>query len=360
MVRSAFAFIMIVAMPLAGCAVQAEPVGDASMTIKTLTGEPPIIIAHRGASGERPEHTLAAYQLAIEQGADFIEPDLVLTRDGVLVARHENEISETTDVADRPEFAARKTSKTIDGQDYTGWFTEDFTLAELKILRARERLPELRVANMQYDGQYEVPTFEEVLQLLSAHAEKSGKRIGVYPETKHPSYFKALGLSHDEPMLRLLTQYGYGGKADPVFIQSFEVGNLQALNEKTEIRLVQLVASGGGPPDRKGLGFSVDSLKEIATYADGIGPSKDMVIGRNALGQLNEPTGLVEAAHKAGLLVHPWTFRRENYFLPTDFKSGIDPREPGDLAGEIRAFVAAGVDGLFSDNPAQAVAAVKQ
>ncbi|WP_339825553.1 glycerophosphodiester phosphodiesterase [uncultured Parasphingorhabdus sp.] len=330
------------------------------MTIKTLTGEPPIIIAHRGASGERPEHTLAAYQLAIEQGADFIEPDLVLTRDGVLVARHENEISETTDVADRPEFAARKTSKTIDGQDYTGWFTEDFTLAELKILRARERLPELRVANMQYDGQYEVPTFEEVLQLLSAHAEKSGKRIGVYPETKHPSYFKALGLSHDEPMLRLLTQYGYGGKADPVFIQSFEVGNLQALNEKTEIRLVQLVASGGGPPDRKGLGFSVDSLKEIATYADGIGPSKDMVIGRNALGQLNEPTGLVEAAHKAGLLVHPWTFRRENYFLPTDFKSGIDPREPGDLAGEIRAFVAAGVDGLFSDNPAQAVAAVKQ
>ena len=359
-----FAFFMIGALALAGCGVQAGPSGEASMNIATLTGEPPVIIAHRGASGERPEHTLAAYQLAIEQGADFIEPDLVLTKDGVLVARHENEISETTDVADRPDFAARKTSKVIDGEEVTGWFTEDFTLAELKTLRVKERLPELRAANMQYDGQFEVPTFEEVLKLLNAHAAKRGKRIGVYPETKHPSYFKALGLSHDEPLLKLLKQYGYGGKDDPVFIQSFEVGNLKALNKKTNVRLVQLVASEGGPPDRTGQTFATmltaDGLKEIATYADGLGPSKDLVIGRNAIGQLGRPTGLVVAAHKAGLVVHPWTFRRENYFLPTDFKSGIDPRDPGDLAGEVRAFVGAGVDGLFSDNPAQVVTALKQ
>ena len=328
----------------------------------TFSGEPPIIIAHRGASGERPEHTLAAYALAIEQGADFIEPDLVLTRDGILVARHENEISETTDVAAKPEFADRKTVKTIDGARHEGWFTEDFTLAELKTLRAKERLPQLRAANAAYDGQFEIPTFEEILQLLQRQEQQSGKRIGVYPETKHPSYFKALGLDHDAPLLTLLGQYGYAGEDDPVFIQSFEVGNLKALHNKTEIRLVQLVAGEGGPPDDRGLAYAAmltaNGLAAIASYADGLGPSKDLVIGRNLLGQLGAPTGLVEAAHKVGLVVHPWTFRRENYFLPTDFKSGIDPREPGDLAGEIRAFVAAGVDGLFSDNPAQSVAAI--
>lgn len=349
---------------LAGCGVQAEPGGNSEMRMATLSGEPPIIIAHRGASGERPEHTLASYTLAIEQGADFIEPDLVLTRDGILVARHENDISETTDIADKPEFADRKTVKVIDGQRHEGWFTEDFTLAELKTLRAKERLPQLRAANATYDGQFEIPTFEEILQLLQRREKQRGKRIGVYPETKHPSYFKALGLDHDEPLLKLLKQYGYGGKDDPVFIQSFEVGNLQALNKETEIRLVQLVASEAGPPDLDGQTYaamiSADGLKKIASYADGIGPSKDLVIGRNAIGQLSEPTGLVEAAHKVGLVVHPWTFRRENYFLPTDFKSGIDPRDAGDLAGEVRAYVAAGVDGLFSDNPAQAVAAIKR
>lgn len=362
--RMRLAPIMILPLVLAGCSAQTEPPGEASMNVKTLTGEAPVIIAHRGASGERPEHTLAAYQLGIEQGADYIEPDLVLTKDGVLVARHENEIGETTDVADRPEFAARRTSKIIDGQEYSGWFTEDFTLAELKTLRARERLPELRAANMQYDGRFEVPTFEEVLQLLSAHADKSGKRIGVYPETKHPSHFKALGLSHGGQLLKLLKKYGYEGKDDPVFIQSFEVGNLQALNKQTEIRLVQLVGGEGGPPDLADRSFAsmltADGLKEIATYADGIGPPKDLVISRNAIGQLNTATGLVDAAHKIGLTVHPWTFRRENHFLPTDFKSGIDPREPGDLAGEVRAFIAAGVDGLFSDNPREAVSAAKR
>jgi len=334
------------------------------MQVATLSGGPPIIIAHRGASGERPEHTLAAYALAIEQGADFIEPDLVLTKDGILVARHENEISETTDVADKPEFADRKTVKMIDGQRYEGWFTEDFTLVELKTLRAKERLPQLRAANAAYDGQFEIPTFEEILQLLQQQEKQGGRRIGVYPETKHPSYFASIGLPHERALLSLLAKYGLDSADDPVFIQSFEVGNLIALDKITKIRLVQLVASEAGPPDIDGQTYAAmlkpDGLKKISSYADGIGPSKDLVIGRNAIGQLSEPTGLVAAAHKVGLLVHPWTFRRENYFLPTDFKSGIDPRDAGDLAGEVRAYVAAGVDGLFSDNPSQAVAAIKR
>lgn len=353
MLRICLSFMAILA--IAACAEAPEN----SDMISTLNAEPPIIIAHRGASGERPEHTLAAYQLAIDQGADFIEPDLVLTKDGVLVARHENEIGGTTDVADRPEFADRKTSKMIDGQEYSGWFTEDFTLAELKKLRAKERLPELRTANMQYDGQFAVPTFEEILSLLKAHEDKSGERIGVYPETKHPSYFTSIGLAHDAPLLELLAKYGFDGADDPVFIQSFETGNLKLLNQKTKVRLVQLLAEEGGPPDQPGESYaamvSASGLAAIAGYADGIGPSKNMVIARNAMGLLGEPTGLVERAHRAGLLVHPWTFRRENYFLPTNFKSGIVPADDGDLEGEIRAFVAAGIDGLFSDNPAQAV-----
>ena len=358
------AFSSILFLLVAGFGVQAEANGESKMRVATLSGDPPVIIAHRGASGERPEHTLASYELAIEQGADFIEPDLELTRDGVLEARHENEISETTDVAARPEFAGRKTIKTIDGERHEGWFTEDFTLAELKTLRAKERLPQLRGANAAYDGRFEIPTFEEILQLLQRHQSQTGKRVGIYPETKHPSYFKALGLDHDQELLRLLKEYGYAGKADPVFIQSFEVGNLIALNSKTDIRLVQLVASEGGPPDVDGQTYAAmitaDGLKKIASYADGIGPSKDLVIGRNAIGQLGTPTGLVAAAHKDGLVVHPWTFRRENYFLPTDFKSGIDPRAAGDLAGEVRAFVAAGVDGLFSDNPGVVVRATER
>lgn len=350
---------LVVVMALSACGVAPErsaSEGEAA----TLTGEAPIIIAHRGASGERPEHTLAAYVLAIEQGADFIEPDLVLTGDGVLVVRHENEISETTDVAERTEFAGRRTVRVIDGQERTGWFTEDFTLAELKTLRARERLPRLRPGSTRYDDRYEVPTFEEVLLLLEKHERQSGKRIGVYPETKHPGYFASVGLPHDGPMLALLAKYGFSSAGDPVFIQSFEVGNLKALAGKTDIRLVQLVAGDGGPPDRAGQTYSAmltsDGLKEVATYAAGIGPPKDLVIGRNALGQLRRPTGLVGAAHNAGLLVHPWTFRAENHFLPTGLKSGIDPRDRGDLAGEIRAFLAAGVDGLFTDHPGQAVA----
>lgn len=314
-----------------------------------------LVIAHRGASGERPEHTIASYTLAIEQGADFIEPDLVLTKDGVLVARHENEISETTDVSARPEFAARKTSKTIDGQQMTGWFTEDFTLAELKTLRAKERLPQLRKANMAYDGQFEIPTFEEILELAQKH------KVGVYPETKHPSYFVAIGLPHEAPLLALLAKYGHSEKSAPVFIQSFEVENLKALRGKTKVRLIQLMDEKGSPPDRSDLTYPAMAtpagLKAIASYADGIGPNKALVIPRNMLGNLGAPTSLVADAHNEGLAVHPWTFRRENYFLPLAQKSGIDPRGIGDLAEEIRAYLATGIDGFFSDNVAEAVAA---
>jgi glycerophosphoryl diester phosphodiesterase len=321
---------------------------------KPLNGQA-IIIAHRGASGERPEHTIASYTRAIEQGADYIEPDLVLTKDGVLVARHENEISETTDVADRPEFADRKTSKAIDGEKMTGWFTEDFTLDELKTLRAKERLPQLRKDNMAFDGQFEIPTFEEILTLAKAH------NVGVYPETKHPSYFASIGLPHEAPLLAMLTRFGHVTKDAPIFIQSFEVENLKALRPKTKLRLIQLMDDTGSPADRSDLTYpqmaTAEGLKIVATYADGVGPNKAMVIPRTMIGNLGTPTTLVADAHKVGLAVHPWTFRRENYFLPLAQKSGVDPRGIGDVQAEMKAFLATGIDGIFSDNVAEAVSA---
>ena len=323
----------------------------------------PIVIAHRGASGERPEHTLAAYALAIEQGADFVEPDLVLTKDGVLIARHENEISETTDVADRAEFAARKATKVIDGENFTGWFTEDFTLAELKTLRARERLPQLRAANTAYDGQFEVPTFDEVLALARDEGKRRGRVIGVYPETKHPSYFAGIGLPHEAPLLAALERFGHRSSDAPVFIQSFERGNLMALRGKTKLRLIQLMADAGGPPDVPGLSYAAMAtaagLADVKRYADGVGVAKAMVIPRGTDGRLAAPATLVADAKKAGLAVHVWTFRRENYFLPAEHRSSADPRGIGDLASEIRAFLATGIDGLFSDNVAEAVAVVR-
>ncbi|BBB10875.1 glycerophosphodiester phosphodiesterase [Sphingopyxis sp. FD7] len=344
---------MLALMLSAGCS--ADPV----MAEPTLDGKPPIVIAHRGASGERPEHTLASYRLAIEQGADFIEPDLVLTRDGVLVARHENEISETTDVADRPEFADRKATKMIDGKEVTGWFTEDFTLAELKTLRAKERLPQLR--GTAFDGRFEVPTFEEILTLLAEANRGRSVPVGVYPETKHPSYFASIGLPHDAPLLALLDRFGYRGRSAPVFIQSFEVGNLMDLRAKSDLPLIQLVDASGGPADRPDTSYaamtSPAGLRMIAAYADGIGPNKTMIIPRGALGSLGEPTNLVRDAHAAGLKVHPWTFRRENYFLPLGNKGGVNPAGHGDLGGEIEAYLATGIDGLFSDNVREAVAA---
>lgn len=313
----------------------------------------PLLIAHRGASGERPEHTIAAYTRAIELGADFIEPDLVLTKDGVLVARHENEISTTTDVAAHPEFAARKATKTIDGQAMTGWFTEDFTLAELRTLRAKERLPQLRPANTAFDGQFMIPTFDEIIALAKAKSKETGRTIGLYPETKHPSYFASIGLSHEKPLLAALKKAGYTKAGDPVFIQSFEVGNLIALSHKTGLRLIQLVEAQGSPPDRPDETYArmmtPEGLKAIARYASGIGTAKDLLIARNADGSLGNSTGLIAAAHAAGLKVHPWTFRAENYFLPTNYRSSADPAATGNLKAEIKAFIAAGVDGLFSD-----------
>ncbi|OWQ97878.1 glycerophosphodiester phosphodiesterase [Sphingopyxis witflariensis] len=341
---------------LAGCAVKevtAQP---------TLGGQLPIVIAHRGASGERPEHTLASYELAIEQGADFIEPDLVLTRDGVLVARHENEISGTTDVADRAEYAARKATKTIDGVKVTGWFTEDFTLAELKALRARERLPKLR--GTVYDGRFEIPTFEEILTLLARANKGRDKPVGVYPETKHPGYFISIGLPHEAPLLTILDRFGYRGRTAPVFIQSFEVANLKALRLKSDLPLIQLMEGAGGPADMPGTSYaamaSPAGLKAIAAYADGIGPDKAMVIPRGALGALGDPTSLVRDAHAVGLRVHPWTFRRENYFLPLGDKGGVNPAEHGDLGSEISIYLKTGIDGLFSDNVREAVPAVRK
>lgn len=321
----------------------------------------PLIIAHRGASADRPEHTLAAYALAIEQGADVIEPDLVATRDGRLVARHENEISGTTDVSDRPEFALRRTTKTIDGQKVDGWFTEDFTLAELKSLRARERLPQLRPSNTAFDGRESIPTLEEIIALVKEQEARTGRRIGLYPETKHPSHFRRLGLPLEEPLLAALSAAGYRDKQDPVFIQSFEQGNLQALRPRTQLRLVQLMASAGGPPDRPGLGYaemaSPDGLKRVRRYADAIGVEKPMVIPRTSDGRLGQPTSLVADAQRAGLAVHVWTFRPENYFLPAAMKRGNDPWVRGDGAEEIRRFLEAGVAGVFSDSVTEAVKA---
>jgi glycerophosphoryl diester phosphodiesterase len=350
-------FAALLALMLsAGCA--AEPVTAQA----TLDGQPPIIIAHRGASGERPEHTIAGYKLAIELGADYIEPDLVLTKDGVLVARHENEISETTDVADHSELVGRKATKTIDGQKVTGWFTEDFTLAELKTLRARERLPQLR--STEYDGKFEIPTFEEILTFLAETNKGRKVPVGVYPETKHPSYFVSIGLPHEAPLLAMLGRFGYRGRSAPVFIQSFEVGNLKALRKASDLPLIQLMDGEGGPADTPGTSYaamtSPAGLRAIAAYADGIGPYKEMIIPRGALGTLGDPTTLVRDAHAAGLKVHPWTFRRENYFLPLGDKGGLNPAGHGDLAAEIDAYLKTGIDGLFSDNPREAVATVKK
>lgn len=324
----------------------------------------PIVIAHRGASGYRPEHTLESYRLAIQMGADFVEPDLVATKDGVLVARHENEIGWTTDVADRPEFADRRTVKPVRGVDVEGWYTEDFTLAELKTLRARERLPQLRPANTAYDGRLEVPTLDEIIQLVRHESAARGRTIGIYPETKHPGWFQSIGLGLEEPLVAALERAGWTEPDAPVFIQSFETENLRMLRGMTRVPLVQLLESSGGPRDLALRGdertyadlATPAGLAEIATYADAIGPHKDLVIPRGDGGWLAAPTTLVADARAAGLRVHPWTFRSENFFLPADFHVG-DPAAAdfagihGDLEAELAAFFAAGVDGVFADFP---------
>ena len=311
---------------------------------------PPIVIGHRGASGLRPEHTLASYELAIEQGADFIEPDLVLTKDDVFVARHENDITETTDVAAHPEFAARKTTKVIDGEKHVGWFTEDFTLAELKTLRAKERLPQLRPDNARFDGQLEIPTLAEIIALAKRRSNELGRTIGIYPETKHPTYFASIGHPMEVRLVAELKRAGWSKAGDPVFIQSFEVANLKQLHKLTGIRLIQLMDASGGPADGAEPSYAAmatpEGLRKVATYAWGIGPNKEMI--RKGDGP---PTTLVIDAHAVGLRLHPWTFRAENFFLPASLRQGLDPRGHGLLVDEIDRYLALGVDGFFTDFP---------
>lgn len=326
------------------------------------------VIAHRGASGYRPEHTIAAYRLAVKQCADAIEPDLVSTKDGVLVDRHENEISGTTDVSERPEFTNRKRTKTIDGVSVTGWFTEDFTLAELRRLRAVERLPELRPGSAAYDGRYKVPTFAEVLDFAAGQRTCKGKRVLVVPEIKHGTYFDSIGLSMEEKVVRELRRRGLDGRRSTVIIQSFEIRNLKELNRKLDVPLVQLVDCAGAPADRVAIGdpttyadmVTPAGLRKIARYADQLGACKNLMIPRQSDGTLGEPTSVIRDAHRAGLTVTGWTFRAENEFLPIEFRSGDNPAAYGDMAGEIRAFVRAGMDAFFTDQPDLGVAALRR
>ena len=329
-----------------------------------------LVIAHRGASGYRPEHTLAAYALAVRLGADFIEPDLVRTRDGVLVARHENEISETTDVAHHPAFAGRRTTKEIDGREVTGWFVEDLTLAELRTLRAVERLPGLRPGSARYDGRFPVPTLGEIVALAREMGEARGRPVGLYPETKHPSYFDAIGLGLDEPLVAALHEAGYRGPDAPVFLQSFEVGNLRALGALTDLRRVFLAEPGGAPADRVAAGdlrtyderLAPEGLADVAAFAEALGVHKAFVLPPDAEAPPTAPAPLVAAAHDAGLGVHAWTVRAENAFLPASLRSdrGAEhPGDPGDVATEARWLAAAGVDGLFTDHPDRVVAALR-
>jgi len=347
----------------------------------TLTGEKPLVIGHRGASGYLPDHTLEGYKRAIELGADFIEPDLVATKDGVLVARHEPNITGTTDVSTRAEFASRKTKKVVDGVEEEGWFASDFTLAELKTLRAIQPLAE---RDQSHNGKYQIPTLDEVLDLAGSEGSKAGRTVGVYPETKHPTYHANLGLKLEDRLLATLAKYGYTSKTSPVIVQSFEVANLKYLRSKTQVRLVQLVdaddvkADGSMSlvaPYDKPYDFAVAGdartfasllspagLKEVKTYSDGIGPWKPYLIsskqvdanndGRpddlNGDGKIDErdrvmlpPTDVVKNAHAAGLFVHAYTFRSEARRLASDFK--------GDPKAEYRLFYQLGVDGVFSD-----------
>ena len=316
----------------------------------------PLLIAHRGASALRPEHTLDAYRLAVAQGADVIEPDVVPTADGALVVRHENEIFGTTDVASRPEFADRETEKEIDGETVRGWFTEDFALAELRTLRCRERLPHLRPGSARYDGRFAIPTLDEVLALARELGDARGRPVGVYPETKHPAYFRALGLGLEEPLAAALHRHGFNGAGDAAWVQSFEADSLRRMQALTDVRRVQLVADGAAPPaspETSAAALAVPGALE-ALAADAIGPDWHLVLD-DAL----RPTPFVARAHAAGLAVHVWTVRPENVFLPPALRRGADPAAHGDLGGFVRVLVKAGVDGVFADAPGAVRAALR-
>ncbi|MDQ4091994.1 MAG: glycerophosphodiester phosphodiesterase [Actinomycetota bacterium] len=325
----------------------------------------PLVIGHRGAAGYRPEHTLASYELAARLDAEFIEPDLVSTKDGVLVARHEPEISQTTDVVQHPNFTDRKTTKVIDGKQLSGWFIEDFTVAELKTLRAVERMPGVRQRNTLYNRRCQIPTFDEIIALREQLSTELGRQIGIYPEIKHPSYFRSISLPLEPQLVDALSRAGLNEPAAPVFVQSFEVSTLQALHGQLRVPMIQLINSTGAPADFVAVGdkrtysdmVTPAGLAGIAGYAAGIGPAKDRIVPRDAAEFSQPPTPLVHDAHAIGLLVHPFTFRNENRFLPAEERSSSDPNAYGNAFAEYQQFYTLGVDGLFSDVVDTAIAA---
>lgn len=358
--RGSVAILICTAMLASGAAQAQSPMNE---KWPTLDGTRPLVIAHRGASGYRPEHTIASYTLAIEFGADYIEPDLVATRDGHLIARHEPLLDDTTDVKSRPEFASRRSTKTLDGKDITGFYASDFTLAEIKQLRAIQANP---ARSKQYDGKYTVPTFEEVLDLVRHESARRGRSIGIYPETKHPAFHLALGLPLEDRLLETLQRHGLNEQRAPVFIQSFESANLQYLRPKTPLPLVQLMDEGALIYDASGTrvvsvsipdygdhrgGERPGSLADVAKYANAIGPWK-----RQILRDVGQPrllrTTVIEQAHAAGLSVHTYTFRNEPATLAPEY--GNDPLR------EYRQFFELGIDGVFSDFADTALAAREQ
>ncbi|GGN42210.1 glycerophosphoryl diester phosphodiesterase [Actinoplanes campanulatus] len=346
-----FGAVAAAAPALAGAAsAPAWAGGDGSTRNRAL------VVGHRGASGYRPEHTLASYELAARMGADYMEPDLVITKDGVLVCRHEPEIGGTTDVASRPEFAGRRRTVVLDGVSVTGWWTQDFTLAELKTLRAVERIPAIRQRNTLYDGRFEVPTFQEVLDLRRRLSKELDRDLGVFPETKHPTFFQRLGLELEKPLVRALRRNGLDRRGAKVFIQSFEAANLRTLADehRVDVPLVFLSSASGSPfndPRSYADYLTPGGLKELSEFVDGLGPEKGQIIPRRADGTLGSPTSLVGDAHAAGLRVVPYTFRAENSFLPAELRVGADVSAYGKAIDEQVTFLRTGIDGLFTDNP---------
>jgi len=364
---AAFMITSITAPSLANGASGASPAREGERPSEnrdtaytTAKGMPsPLVVSHRGASGYRPEHTAAAYELAAAMGADYIEPDLVMTRDGQLVDRHEPEISGTTNVASHPEFATRKTTKLLDGVPTTGWFTEDFTLAELKTLRCVERLPQLRQHNTLYDGRYQITTYAEDLRLREALSKKYRRTIGIIPEIKHSTYFHKAGFDPEAATVALTKKYGLNTANAPMWIQSFELTNMISLRTKFGYRANEtfLTTAAGGPFDLVSAGdnrtyadlTTAASLKKLSKWINGIGPEKAQIIPRTPGGSLTSPTTLVADAHAAGLKVVPWTFRAENDFLPTDYRVGANPADYGRAIDEIVTFLRTGIDGFFTD-----------
>ncbi|RBM23955.1 glycerophosphodiester phosphodiesterase [Streptomyces sp. PT12] len=354
------------AAALLGTATPAGAVGRPAGRAATDDLRTPTIVAHRGASGYRPEHTMGSYQLGLDLGADIIEQDLVPTKDGHLVCRHENDITGTTDVADHAEFADRRTTKTVDGVELNGWFTEDFTLEELRTLRATERIPDQRPNNTLYDGRWRIPTYDEVLRWAADEGRRRGRPVWLYTETKHPTYFRSIGLGLERPLANLLRRHRLHRASAPVILQSFEPTSMRRMADLVETPRVVLFSSADSRPwDLQEAGdprtvadlITRRGLREISAYAQGIGPTLDLVIPRKSDGSLDQPTRLVRDAHDADLLVHPYTLRNENRYLPAEFRRGDDPHAYGDVFGALATYFGTGIDGVFADHPDTALLA---